>query len=146
MNKLFHKKVDNSQNQENEKINFKLRFSNFGSKLFGKTQNLARAIVFPIAVLPIAGLLLGIGGGIEGVLTIQHPNAVGAIGFFHVLKASGDVVFANLGVIFAVSIAFGFAKQSKGVAALSGFITFAVMSSVIAALFVPDNGKALFDP
>lgn len=146
MNKLFHKKADNSQNQENEKINFKLRFSNFGSKLFGKTQNLARAIVFPIAVLPIAGLLLGIGGGIEGVLTIQHPNAVGAIGFFHVLKASGDVVFANLGVIFAVSIAFGFAKQSKGVAALSGFITFAVMSSVIAALFVPHNGKALFDP
>lgn len=146
MNKLFHKKVNNSQNQNHEKINFKLRFSNFGSKLFGKTQNLARAIVFPIAVLPVAGLLLGIGGGIEGVLTIQHPNAVGAIGFFHILKAAGDVVFANLGVIFAVSIAFGFAKQSKGVAALSGFITFAVMSSVIAALFVPHNGKALFDP
>lgn len=155
MNKLFHKKVDNSQNQENEKINFKLRFSNFGSKLFGKTQNLARAIVFPIAVLPVAGLLLGIGGGVAGILTTQHPGAVGAIGFFNVLKAGGDIIFANLGVIFAVSIAFGFAKQSKGVAALSGFITFAVMSALIAALFIPHSitgtdGKehliARFDP
>lgn len=139
MNKLFHKKVDNPQDQNNEKINFKLRFSNFGSKLFGKTQNLARAIVFPIAVLPVAGLLLGIGGGVAGVLTIQHPGAAGAIGFFNVLKAGGDIVFANLGAIFAVSIAFGFAKQSKGVAALSGFITFAVMSAIIAALFIPHS-------
>ncbi|MDQ7982931.1 MAG: PTS transporter subunit EIIC [Spiroplasma sp.] len=133
MGKLFSHSVGKTQNEK--KFSFKLR--QFGGHLFGRMQNLSRAIVLPIAVLPIAGLLLGIGGGVASAIERLDPTATGAIGIFNVMKQTGSIVFANLGAIFAISIAFGFAKQSKGVAALSGFITFAVMSAVIAGLFFP---------
>ena len=124
---------------------------NLSGGLFNRLQNLSRAVVLPIAVLPIAGLLLGIGGGLSAAFISLNQTGkasipIGLINVFLVMKAAGDVVFANLGVIFAISIAFGFAKASKGVAALSGFITFAVMTAVIAGLFFPTNGSASFDP
>lgn len=134
MNKLFTKKG-------RDKFNFKMRFNKLGGHLFGRLQNLSRAIVLPIAVLPIAGLLLGIGGGLSGAFEALNKNGshipIGLINVFVLMKAAGNVVFANLGAVFAISIAFGFAKASKGVAALSGFITFAVMTAVISGLFFP---------
>lgn len=154
MSKLFSKKSADNVNDSN-KFSFKMHWNKFGGHLFGRLQNLARAIVLPIAVLPIAGLLLGIGGGLSAAF--QNLNEthgahipVGLINVFVIMKAAGNVVFANLGAIFAISIAFGFAKASKGVAALSGFITFAVMTAVIAGLFFPvtkDGATyASFDP
>ncbi|MGL5268701.1 MAG: PTS transporter subunit EIIC [Spiroplasma sp.] len=154
MHRVFTRRSRNTSNDSN-KFNFKMRFNKIGGHLFSRLQNLSRAIVLPIAVLPIAGLLLGIGGGLASAfqnLNEVHkaniPNAL--INIFLIMKAAGNVVFANLGAIFAISIAFGFAKASKGVAALSGFITFAVMTAVIAGLFFPvtKDGKifAGFDP
>lgn len=149
MKKLFTKKSDNTLDNSN-KFDFKMHFQKIGGHLFSKLQNLSRAIVLPIAVLPIAGLLLGIGGGLSGAFEALNKTGshipIGLINIFVIMKAAGNIVFANIGVIFAVSIAFGFAKASKGVAALSGFITFAVMSAVIAGLFFPINNTATFDP
>lgn len=148
MNKLFHKK--NSFENNNPSFNFKGAFNKLGSRMFGRMQNLARAIVLPIATLPVAGLLLGIGGGVATALG-KLPNAehlTVIIRVFSIMQSAGNVVFANLGLIFAISIAFGFARASKGVAALSGFITFAVMTSVINGLFFYDSAKGIlgFDP
>lgn len=139
MGKLFTKK--SSEDNNSNKFNFKMHFNKVGGHLFGRLQNLSRAIVLPIAVLPIAGLLLGIGGGLSGAFEALNNNGshipIGLINIFTIMKTAGNVVFANLGVVFAISIAFGFAKASKGVAALSGFITFAVMTAVISGLFFP---------
>lgn len=133
-------------NPEN-KIDFKVQMRKIGAGLYGKMQNLSRVIVLPIAALPVAGLLLGIGGGVAKALEV-NGGAQWVIEIFNVMKWSGDVVFANLGVIFAIAIAFGFAKASKGVAALSGFITFIVMTGVIRGIFAynGDTGILGFDP
>lgn len=63
----------------------------------------------------------------------------------------GNIVFANLGLLFATSIGFGFAKQSKGVAAVASFVAFAAMEVTMSALFIPTTNTAgdavvQFDP
>lgn len=150
MSKLFHKRKNSPTDKVNPSFNFKGNFNKLGGQMFGKMQNLARAIVLPIATLPIAGLLLGIGGGVASALKQlhNHDNIVVIIRIFSIMQAAGNVVFANLGLIFAISIAFGFAKASKGVAALSGFITFAVMTAVISGMFFQDPKTRIlgFDP
>lgn len=155
MIKIFTKKRKEPFGNDNNKFTFKMHFNKFGGHLFGKLQNLSRAIVLPIAVLPIAGLLLGIGGGLSAAFQNLNETQgahipIAIINIFVIMKSAGNVVFANLGAIFAISIAFGFAKASKGVAALSGFITFAVMTAVIAGLFFPVTKDGLlyagFDP
>ncbi len=94
--------------------------------------------------------MLGIGGGVASALKQlpNHDSLVAIINIFSIMQSAGNVVFANLGLIFAISIAFGFAKASKGVAALSGFITFIVMTSVISGMFFwnPKTGMLGFDP
>lgn len=122
----------------------------FTLKVNNKVQNLSRAIVFPIAVLPVAGILLGVGGGF---LAAAQSNAWGNgwIDFFSIIKSIGNVVFSCLGILFASSIAFGFAKRSKGVAAVSAIILFIVMTVTVSALFIPysnANGELAvrFDP
>lgn len=154
MKKLFTKKSSNTLEDSN-RFNFKMHFNKVGGHLFAKLQNLSRAIVLPIAVLPLAGLLLGIGGGLAGAFQSLNTSQgayipQGVISIFLIMKAAGNIVFENLGAVFGISLAFGLAKGSKGVAALSGFITFAVMQAVVAALFIPTmvDGKlyAGFDP
>lgn len=150
MSNFFHSKQTTPEDKKNPSFTFKGTFNKLGGKMFGKMQNLSRAIVLPIATLPIAGLLLGIGGGGASALKQlpNHDSLVGIINIFSIMQSAGNVVFANLGLIFAISIAFGFAKDSKGVAALSGFITFIVMTSVISGMFFwnPKTGMLGFDP
>lgn len=150
MNNFFHKKKPCPPDKINPSFTFKGTFNKLSGKMFGKMQNLARAIVLPIATLPIAGLLLGIGGGVASALKQlpNHDNIIVIINIFSIMQAAGNIVFANLGLIFAIAIAFGFAKASKGVAALSGFITFAVMTAVISGMFFWDSttGMLGFDP
>jgi len=150
MSKFFHSKQTSPEDKKNPSFTFKGTFNKLGDKMFGKMQNLSRAIVLPIATLPIAGLLLGIGGGVASALKQlpNHDSLVVIINIFSIMQSAGNVVFANLGLIFAISIAFGFAKASKGVAALSGFITFIVMTSVISSMFFwnPKTGMLGFDP
>lgn len=75
-------------------------------KLFEALQPLGRALMLPIAVLPIAGLLLRIGQ--PDLLDIAFVSAAGA------------AIFDNLGILFAIGVAVGFARDGNGAAALAG--------------------------
>ncbi|WP_103981856.1 N-acetylglucosamine-specific PTS transporter subunit IIBC [Helcococcus massiliensis] len=101
-------------------------------------QRLGRALMQPVAVLPLAALLLGLGYFIDP--TDWGANSV--IAAF--LIKSGDAILSNLGIIFAVGVAFGMSKDSHGAAALSGLVAFLT----ILMLLKPENVALLrsFDP
>ena len=75
---------------------------------FAAVQQLGRALMLPIAVLPIAGLLLRIG----------QPDLLD----LPFIAAAGDAIFSNLGVLFAVGVAVGFAEGNHGAAGLAGAV------------------------
>lgn len=108
-------------------------------------QRIGKAIMLPIAALPIAGILLGVGGALLGIGGLSNPPAVynGLITFVSipavnailtVMKNIGDIVFGNLPVLFAVGVAVGLAKKDKGTAALASVFGFIVMNQVISTL------------
>lgn len=101
-------------------------------------QRLGRALMQPVAVLPLAALLLGLGYFIDP--TDWGANNVAAA---FLIKA-GSAVLDNLGIIFAVGVAFGMSKDSHGAAALSGLVAFLT----ILMLLKPENVALLrsFDP
>lgn len=113
--------------------------------MFKQAQRLGKAFMLPIAILPAAGLLLGIGGA------LSNPNTVAAYpvlgnqvlqAIFQVMAAAGTVVFANLAMIMAVGLAVGLAKADKGVAALAAVVSFLVMNATAGAwlqIFNPDG-------
>lgn len=110
-------------------------------KIFGVLQRIGRSLMLPIAILPVAGLFLGIGGSFTNQTLIEAYGLEKFLGdgtFLHtfllVLSDAGDVVFANLPLIFAIGVAIGMAKKEKEVAALSGAIAFFIMHASIAAL------------
>ncbi|APT91911.1 hypothetical protein CPHO_02175 [Corynebacterium phocae] len=86
------------------------------SVFMGPLQKLGRALMGAVAVMPVAALLMGIGYWLDP--TGWGANNVVAA----VLISSGAAILDNLGVIFAIALAFGLAKDSNGAAALSGFI------------------------
>ncbi len=97
--------------------------------------------MLPIALLPVAGLLLGIGAAFTNPQMISAYGLSGILGkgsilnmILLVMKNAGEIVFANLPLIFAISIAMGMANQEKGAAALSGGIAFLVMHQTISTL------------
>ena len=105
--------------------------------LFKRFQQLGKAFMLPIAILPAAGLLLGIGGA------LSNPNTVSAYPIlgnnilqivFSVMSAAGAVVFGNIALIFAVGIALGLANKDKGTAALAGAVAFLVFNATIGSL------------
>ena len=110
-------------------------------KIFGVLQRVGRSFMLPIAILPVAGLLLGIGGSFTNATMIEayHLEAVlgeGTLlhGLLLVLSDCGNIIFANLPIIFAMGVAIGMAKKEKEVAALSGAVAFFVMHSAISAM------------
>ena len=139
---------------------FKSKIKNFSNITFSKLQNLSRVIVFPVAILPVAGLFLGLGGGISAAINNNLNNLSGNIqawkdvaSVLGIFKEAGQAVFTNLGLVFCIAVSFGFAKQRRGVAAFSGFIAFVVMTATIHGLFFPtavtgqaDTYKLGFDP
>ena len=93
-------------------------------KIFGVLQRVGRSFMLPIAILPVAGLLLGFGGSFTNATMIQayHLEALlgeGTLlnGFLNILNSCGNVVFENLPLLFAIGVAVGMAKQEKEVAA-----------------------------
>ncbi|NEZ46428.1 PTS glucose transporter subunit IIB [Clostridium niameyense] len=109
------------------------------NNLFSKAQKFGKAFMLPIAVLPAAGLLLGIGGA------LSNPNTVKAYPFlniqwlqvvFTIMSMCGEIVFANLPVLFAVGLAVGLAKSDKGTAGLAAVLSYLVMNTSIKALLV----------
>ena len=110
-------------------------------KIFGVLQRVGRSFMLPIAILPVAGLFLGIGGSFTNATMIETYGLSGILGqgtllynFLMVLNKCGDIVFANLPIIFAMGVAIGMAKKEKEVAALAGAIAFFVMHSAISAM------------
>ena len=120
-------------------------------KIFGVLQRVGRSFMLPIAVLTVAGLLLGIGSSFTNETTIATYGLQGILGNGTVLHAllmimskAGNVIFDNLPIIFAVGVAIGMAKAEKEVAALSAMISFFVMHASINAVLLL-AGKVLAD-
>ncbi len=116
-------------------------------KVFGVLQRVGRSFMLPIAILPVAGLLLGIGGSFTNETMLQAYGLMNIMGpgtFFNVilgvLSQAGDIVFANLPIIFAIGIAIGMAKKEKEVAALAAVIAFLIMHAAISAMIASHGG------
>ncbi|MEB7858506.1 glucose-specific PTS transporter subunit IIBC [Staphylococcus xylosus] len=102
------------------------------SKLFERAQQFGKSFMLPIAILPAAGLLLGIGGA------LSNPNTVKAYpvldinllqNIFILMSSAGNIIFQNLPVIFAVGVAIGLAKSDKGTAGLAAMLGFLIMNA-----------------
>ena len=103
--------------------------------------------MLPIAILPVAGLLLGLGGSFTnetmlktyGLMKIMGPGTVLNL-ILQVMSAAGNIIFTNLPVIFAMGVAIGMAKKEKEVAALASVISFFIMHASIGALITANGG------
>ena len=116
-------------------------------KIFGVLQRVGRSFMLPIALLPVAGLLLGIGSSFTNPTTIETYNLSGIIyegGILYtildIMSKTGSAVFDNLALLFAMGVAIGMAKKEKEVAALSGAIAFLVMNTDISVLISAKGG------
>lgn len=94
-------------------------------KIMAPLQKLGKALMGAVAVLPVAALMMGVGyflesNGGDNLATVAS-----------VFQAAGNAVLGNLGVLFAVAIAFGLAKDSNGAAALSGFLGFVTVTLIV---------------
>lgn len=121
----------------------------FSAGWFEKAQRFGKSFMLPIAVLPAAGLLLGIGGA------LSNPNTLAAYPFldvawlqamFTIMSSAGSIVFANLSVLFAVGVAVGLAKSDKGTAGLAALLAFLVMNATINALLILSDKLAHDNP
>ena len=95
------------------------------TEIFGILQRTGRSFMLPIALLPVAGLLLGIGASFTNQTTIDTYGLQSLLGegtvlhiLLTVMKSAGSVVFANLPVLFAIGVALGMAKKEKEVMAV----------------------------
>ena len=118
-------------------------------KIFGVLQRVGRSFMLPIAILPVAGLLLGIGSSFTNTTTIETYKLTRILGEGTVLHALlvimnkvGSAVFDNLPIIFAVGVAIGMARKEKEVSALSAVIAYFVMNTAINAMLI-NRGEIL---
>lgn len=93
--------------------------------------------MLPIAILPAAGLLLGIGGA------LSNPNTIEAYPFLNIpllqhlfilMRTAGSIVFQNLSVLFAIGVAVGLARADKGTAGLAAMLGFLIMNATMSGL------------
>ena len=116
---------------------------------FEKAQRFGKSFMLPIAVLPAAGLLLGIGGALSNPNTIKaYPflDVAWLQGIFSIMASAGSVVFANLAVLFAVGVAVGLAKNDKGTAGLASLLAYLVMNATINAILKLTGELAATNP
>lgn len=118
-------------------------------KIFGVLQRVGRSFMLPIAILPVAGLLLGLGSSFTNTTTIETYGLQWLLGdktILHallvIMNAVGSAIFDNLPLIFAVGVAIGMAKKEKEVSALSAVIAYFVMNVSINAM-LKISGKSL---
>ena len=116
-------------------------------KIFGVLQRVGRSFMLPIALLPVAGLLLGVGSSFTNQTTIETYR-LGKIIYeggllytiLDIMSKTGSAVFDNLALLFAMGVAIGMAKKEKEVAALSGAIAFIIMNTAISTLIYANGG------
>ena len=116
-------------------------------KIFGVLQRVGRSFMLPIALLPVAGLLLGLGSSFTNATTIETyhlGNIIYEGGLLYtildIMSKAGSAVFDNLALLFAMGVSIGMAKKEKEVAALSGAIAYLVMNTAISALISAKGG------
>ena len=116
-------------------------------KIFGVLQRVGRSFMLPIALLPVAGLLLGIGSSFTNPTTLETYGLTNIIyegGILYtildIMSKTGSVVFDNLALLFAMGVAIGMAKKEKEVAALSGAIAYLIMNTAISTLIDAKGG------
>ena len=116
-------------------------------KIFGVLQRVGRSFMLPIAILPVAGLLLGFGSSFTNETMLEAYGLINVIGpgtivyaIFEVMSEAGNIIFANLPIIFAMGVAIGMAKKEKEVAALSAVIAFFIMHASISAMITINGG------
>lgn len=105
--------------------------------MFKQLQKLGKSFMLPIAILPAAGLLLGIGGALSNPTTIAtYPILDNSVlqAIFKVMSAAGNIVFANLSLLLCIGLCVGLAKRDKGTAALAGVVGYFVMTATISAM------------
>lgn len=122
-------------------------------KIFGVLQRVGRSFMLPIALLPVAGLLLGIGSSFTNPTTLETYRLTGIIHeggvlytILDIMSETGNIVFSNLALLFAMGVAIGMAKKEKEVAALSGAIAFLIMNTAISALISANGGIDAMPP
>ncbi len=115
--------------------------------IFGILQRVGRSFMLPIALLPIAGLFLGIGSSFTNPTTLETYGLTTIITeggllytILEIMGKTGSVVFDNLALLFAMGVAIGMAKKEKEVAALSGAIGYLIMNTAISALIYAGGG------
>ena len=116
-------------------------------KVFGILQRVGRSFMLPIALLPIAGLMLGIGSSFTNPTMLETYRLTAVIkegGILYtlldIMSKTGGVVFDNLALLFAIGVSIGMAKKEKEVAALSGVIGYLIMNAAISALISAKGG------
>ena len=108
-----------------------------GVCMFKTLQKIGKAFMLPIAILPAAGLLLGIGGALSNATTVAtYPVLANPTlqAIFQVMSAAGSVIFGNLAMLLCVGLCIGLAKRDKGTAALAGVTGYLVMKATIDAM------------
>ncbi len=113
--------------------------------MFKYLQRIGKAIMLPIAALPIAGILLGIGGAFIGIASLENApsiynplisfvNLEFVTAILQIMNDIGNIIFGNLPILFAVGVAVGLAKEDKGTAGLAAIFGYLVMNQVISTL------------
>lgn len=117
--------------------------------MFKQLQKLGKAFMLPIAILPAAGLLLGIGGA------LSNPNTLNAYpflninflqGIFQIMSAAGNIIFSNIALIMCVGLTVGLSKKDKGTAGLAAIVAFLVMNASIVSMisvFKPEGIESI---
>ena len=116
-------------------------------RVFGVLQRIGRSFMLPIALLPVAGLLLGIGSSFTNETMLEayqlteviYPGSV-LYALLDIMKNCGSVVFDNLALLFAMGVAVGMAKQDKEVAGIAGAIGYLVMNTAISTMIEINGG------
>ena len=116
-------------------------------KIFAVLQRVGRSFMLPIALLPVAGLLLGIGSSFTNPTTLETYGLTSIIReggivytILDIMSKTGSIVFDNLALLFAMGVAIGMAKKEKEVAALSGAIGYLIMNTAISTLISAKGG------
>ena len=122
-------------------------------KIFGVLQRVGRSFMLPIALLPVAGLLLGVVSSFTNQTMLETYGLTGLIHegtviytVLDIMNQCGSAIFNNLALLFAMGVAIGMAKKEKEVAALSGAIAYLVMNTAISAMINARGGVEAMAP
>ena len=108
-----------------------------GSKLYNGFQKLGKVLMAPVLLLPISGILVGLGSALSNanlMALVPFLASEPMVIFSTLIKAAGNVVNNHISVLFAICVAYGYARAEKATAALSGFIGYMTMNTIMGQL------------